>query len=336
MRITLKYDLRRAEASPVSRERLYAECLDQVAWADEAGFDGVAFLEHHGADDGYCPATTVLAAAAAARTRRMRIALRALVLPLHDPVRLAEELAVVDLVSGGRLDVVVGLGYRRAEYDRLGRDFHRRGRLLDEGIEVLKQAWTGEPFIYSGKEIRVTPTPVQKPRPAIFVGGASDAAALRAARLGDGYDPVPAAAATFDTYFTECLRLGRTPSERPRRVPSVVFLMVAEDPDEVWRTIRPFALHEANSYARWNAEASQVTDFHVTSEADADSLRGHYRVVTPDDCVALARELGPDGRLILHPLMSGLPPDVAWESLRLFQARVMPRLRDEKLLTKQL
>lgn len=336
MRITLKYDLRRADASPVSRERLYTECLDQCAWADEAGFDGVAFLEHHGSEDGYCPAPTVLAAAAAARTRRMRIALRALVLPLHDPVRLAEELAVIDLVSGGRLDIVVGLGYRPAEYELLGRDFHRRGRLLDEGIEVLKQAWTGEPFEYRGRTIRVTPTPVQKPRPPIFVGGASDAAALRAARLGDGYDPVPAADATFDTYVAECLRLGRTPSERPRRVPAVVFLMVAEDPEAVWRMVRPFALHEANSYGRWNAEARQVTDHHLTSEAEADSLRAHYRVVTPEQCVELARELGPDGRLILHPLMSGLPPEAAWESLHTFQARVMPRLRDEQLIGKQL
>jgi alkanesulfonate monooxygenase SsuD/methylene tetrahydromethanopterin reductase-like flavin-dependent oxidoreductase (luciferase family) len=333
MRITLKYDLRQAEASPVSRERLYAECLDQAAWADEAGFHGVAFLEHHGSDDGYCPAGTILAGAVAARTRRLRIALRALVLPLHNPVRLAEELAVIDVVSDGRLEIVAGLGYRPAEYEMLGVDFKRRVQLLEEGVEILKRAWTGEPFEYQGRRIRVTPTPAQQPRPPIFLAGASDAAARRAARIADGYDPIPAAAATFDTYVEECARLGRTPSERPRRLPALTFLMVAEDPEETWDIVRPFALHEANSYGRWNAEAGQVSDYHPTLETEADQLRAQYRVVTPDQCVALATELGPEGRIILHPLMSGLPPETAWESLRTFEKRVMPRLRDERLIT---
>src|SRR5215216_8179446 len=106
MRLGIRYDLRRAPFSPSSHESLYRVCLEQCAWADAAGFDRVGLPQHHGAEDGYCPATPVLGAAVAARTSWMAIDLKALLLPLYDPIRLAEELAVLDLISNGRLEVL--------------------------------------------------------------------------------------------------------------------------------------------------------------------------------------------------------------------------------------
>ena len=114
MQLSLKFDLR-APAFGADPADLYAAALDMCAWADAAGFECVRFLEHHGSDDRYCPSPLVMAAAAAARTRRVRIRVRALILPLHDPVRIAEDAAVVDVISRGRLELVVAAGYVAAE-----------------------------------------------------------------------------------------------------------------------------------------------------------------------------------------------------------------------------
>ena len=108
----------------------------------------------------------------------------AIVAPLYDPLRLAEDIAVLDLSSGGRLITVAGIGYRPEEYAALGRDFERRGALQDEALETLLSAWTGELFDYRGRKVRVTPRPYTRPHPMLFVGGSSRPAARRAARLG--------------------------------------------------------------------------------------------------------------------------------------------------------
>ncbi|HVW41994.1 MAG TPA: LLM class flavin-dependent oxidoreductase [Amycolatopsis sp.] len=331
MKLGLRYDMRRASFSVDSPEQQYQACLEQCAWADAAGFDRITLSEHHGSADGYCGATTVLGAGIAARTASATVALRALLVPLHDPVRLAEELAVLDLLANGRLELLFGIGYRPEEFRMFGVDVRRRGRLLEDGVEVIKRAWSGQPFSYRGAEILVLPRPVQRPRPRIVLGGSTDAAARRAARIADGYDPVPAAAGTFATYRAECRRLGKTPCEPRRNEPDAVFLMVAEDPAAVWRTVAPYAVHEANSYAEWNLAAGLPTAY---PRADAEGLRrsGQYRVVTPAECLALAREVGPEGRLTFHPLMGGLPIELSWRSLRLVEKAVIPRLRAEGLL----
>src|SRR5215472_10130189 len=114
--IGIRYDLRVPPFAKTTHAELYAACLDQCAWADEHGFDFVALSEHHGVEDGYLPAPITLAAAIAGRARRIPISIAAVLVPLHDPVRLAEELAVLALASGGRVSVVAGLGYRHDEF----------------------------------------------------------------------------------------------------------------------------------------------------------------------------------------------------------------------------
>src|SRR5216110_3707424 len=130
--IGLRYDLRVPSFCSVTHAELYAACLEQCAWADRLGLDFVVLSEHHGVDDGYLPAPLTLAAAIAGRTKSIRINVAAVLVPLHDPVRLAEQLAVLDLASGSRVGLIAGLGYRREEFAMAGVDRAERGRLRSE------------------------------------------------------------------------------------------------------------------------------------------------------------------------------------------------------------
>jgi alkanesulfonate monooxygenase SsuD/methylene tetrahydromethanopterin reductase-like flavin-dependent oxidoreductase (luciferase family) len=319
----LRYDLRRPEFARASSAELAQAAIEQCEFADRHGFLSATLSEHHGSPDGYLPSPLVLAAAIAARTRQVRLMIAALIAPLHDPIRIAEDLAVVDVISNGRLIPVLAAGYVASEFATFGRDLGERGRLLDEAVEVLKRAWTGEPFEYRGRTVRVTPRPVQQPRPPIFLGGSTRAAARRAARIADYL--IPSTPDVFETYRAELNRLGK-PDPGPLPPSTGNFVHVAEDPDAAWRHIAPHALHETNAYGRWLADAGLAGPYR--QHRDADSLRasGQYLVLTPDELVARARALGPAATITLHPLMGGLHPDHGWESLRLVVEKVMPAL----------
>ena len=137
-------------------------------------------------------------------TRRIAVTVSAVIGPLHDPLRLAEDIAVLDLLSGGRLVTVAGIGYRPEEYAQFDVDWKRRGRLQDEVLETLLKAWTGEEFEYRGRTVRVTPRPFSDPHPLLLVGGSSKAAARRAARLGLPFFP-SAHLPELEAYYKERL-----------------------------------------------------------------------------------------------------------------------------------
>jgi alkanesulfonate monooxygenase SsuD/methylene tetrahydromethanopterin reductase-like flavin-dependent oxidoreductase (luciferase family) len=319
--VGIRFDLRAPAFASTAHAELYRACLDQCAWADALGLDVVVLSEHHGVDDGYLPAPLTLAAAIAGRTQRLRISIAAVLVPLHDPLRMAEQLAVLDLVSGGRVSLVAGLGYRQEEFAMAGVDRAQRGRLLDEYVAVMRQAWTGEPFEWRGRTVRVTPKP-QSP-PMILIGGSTAAAARRAARLRAGFFPAIGDPQLAALYRAECARLGfdggfvSLPS-------GPGFVHVSTDPERDWQRIGPHALYDAQTYAAWQTP-DQRSSMHVDATT-IDDVRasGVYRVVTPDECVAVAKETG---RVILHPLMGGMSPALGWESLKLFEAEVLPRLR---------
>ncbi|HJQ82537.1 MAG TPA: LLM class flavin-dependent oxidoreductase [Candidatus Binatia bacterium] len=319
--IGLRYDLRVPSFATSTHAEAYAACLDQCAWADERGFDFVALSEHHGIDDGYLPAPVTLAAAVAGRTKRLAISIAAVLVPFHDPVRLAEQLAVLDLASGSRVSMVAGLGYRPEEFEMAGVDRKERGRLLDEYVGVMRQAWTGEPFTWRGRTVRVTPKP--RNPPMILVGGSTDAAARRAARLRTGFFPAIGDERLAEVYRAECRRLGFDGGfvSLPR---GPGFVHVSEDPERDWARIAPHALYDAQTYDAWQTPG-QRSQVHVAAKTTEDVRRsGVYRVVTPDECVRLAEETG---QVLLHPLMGGMPPALGWESLRTFERAVLPRLR---------
>ena len=242
MPVSISFDMRVPDLG-TSAPDLYAAALEMCEYADGNGFDFAWTMEHHGARDGYLPAPLTLAAAIAARTRRMRVMAGVIILPLHDPVRVAEEIAVVDLISNGRLDVVFGAGYVPSEFKMFKRDIHQRGKALDEGVPIIQRALAGERFEADGREIFVRPLPVQRPFP-IMMGGAVPAAALRAPRLGAGFCPMNTE--VIAVYQDECARLGREPC---RIILNISQLHVTEDPERTWRAIEPHILQFVQSYA---------------------------------------------------------------------------------------
>src|SRR5438067_12462356 len=151
MRFGLVYDFRNPAPWRRPFPQLYQELLEQIAYAEELGFDDIWITEHHFVEDGYCPSALVAAAAIAARTTRVRIGTWVLLLPLHNALRVAEDAAVVDNLSGGRLDLGVGLGYRLEEFAAFGVERrHRRGR-MDEGCEVIRRAWSEDGWSFEGR-----------------------------------------------------------------------------------------------------------------------------------------------------------------------------------------
>jgi alkanesulfonate monooxygenase SsuD/methylene tetrahydromethanopterin reductase-like flavin-dependent oxidoreductase (luciferase family) len=317
--LTLAFDMRAPDWGTPA-DVLYRAALDQSAWADRTGFSDVVLMEHHASSDGYLPSPIVMGAAVAGVTTRIMVRLSLVLLPLYDPLRAAEDLAVLDLISGGRLRLTVGLGYRQEEYDQLGVNIKRRPSLMEGAVETLHRAWTGEAFEYQGREVRILPRPAQRPRPAIHMGGASPASARRAARIADGYEPL--SPRLYDIYLEELDRLGRPrPATNIKMAGEGGYVFVAEDPDREWDRIAPHALHDANEYARWIGD--RRGPFKPVADADELKKSGTYRVVTPAECAEIARR---EGAVTFKPLVGGLEPDVGWASLELFAAQVLPQL----------
>lgn len=323
MRLALRYDMRAPSIGAPAAE-LYDASVEQCAWADRLGFETVYLAEHHACEDGYSPAPIVQAAAIASRTERIKLHFSALVAVLHHPVQLAEELAVLDILSHGRVAVTLGLGYRLHEYRLFGVDKRRRVAILEEIIHVLEQAWTGEPFDFRGETIVVRPRPVQRPRPPLYIGGSTEASAVRAARLGDGF--LPATPQLYERYAEERRALGKpVPPPPPRSGP--LFLHITDDPEAAWERVAPHLVYTTNSNHEWAKErGTGATPYPPVSTVDDLKASPIFEVVTPDQCVELARALGADAELVFQPLMGGLDPAVGWESLELLEKAVLPRL----------
>jgi alkanesulfonate monooxygenase SsuD/methylene tetrahydromethanopterin reductase-like flavin-dependent oxidoreductase (luciferase family) len=213
----LWYDFRNPEPWQIDFEQFYAERLDQIERAETMGFDSVWLTEHHFCDDGYTPSPLVIHAAIAARTQRMRLGTNLMLLPIADPVRIAEDAATLSLISGGRFDLGVGIGYRQMEFDQFGRKISHRPSLVEEGIEILRRAWSGESVNFEGKrftvgDFKITPQP--KTAPKLFLGGMAPPAIDRAARIADGF--LCTGGIGMDTYV-ECLAANGKSPEDPKR-----------------------------------------------------------------------------------------------------------------------
>lgn len=174
--------------SNTDHNEIYRNSIEQVRIAEESGFDSAWLSEHHFLDDGYCPSPLVTAAAFAAVTRNIRIGTAAIILPLHDPVRVAEDAAVVDNISNGRFDLGIAIGYRQEEFDGFNIPIKQRPSRIEEGIDILNASWLDGSFSYRGKRynyenISVTPKPVQRPIP-IYIGAFEEPGIRRAGRMG--------------------------------------------------------------------------------------------------------------------------------------------------------
>ena len=310
-----------APAGETQGER-YRAAIEMAAFADRHGFSIVNLEEHHCAEVGWLSSPLVLAEAIAARTERVRIRVCALLVTLYDPIRLAEDIAILDLASNGRVSIVAGQGYRPIEYHALDRDWARRGENTDFILQTLLQAWQGEPFEYRGRTVRVSPVPQTRPFPPLAYGGMSAAAARRAARFGLPYYPPAHLPELVAIYEQELARHGKTGHvDWPREGTSLVFL--DEDPERAWQEIGPYLLAEAAEYGSWGREG--VERPFASADLTLERLREQrlYEILTPAECLARIRAADGDYAVILHPLAGGVPLARAWNCLRLYVERVL-------------
>jgi alkanesulfonate monooxygenase SsuD/methylene tetrahydromethanopterin reductase-like flavin-dependent oxidoreductase (luciferase family) len=305
----------------------YQAGVEMARYADAHGVGMVSLEEHHGADNGWSSAPLTIAGLILGATSKVHVIVQALLVPLHDPLRLAEQLATLDLASRGRITAVAGMGYRPVEYAEAGLDWSRRAALLEESLEAMLAAWSGEPFEFRGRTTRATPPAASAPAQLLWVGGGVKASARRAARLGLPFCPLIHSPELESYYYERAAEYG-TSGFVVLPPANTVFTHVAEDPDKAWAELGEHFLHEATLYSSWQPEGqTSAARSHATTVAELRA-EGRYRVVSPDELVAEAQAGGADV-VVLHPLVGGMPPERAWESLRLYVEQVLPRATAE-------
>ncbi|MFN2388423.1 MAG: LLM class flavin-dependent oxidoreductase [Actinomycetota bacterium] len=316
----------------------YRDTLDLVRLVEEHGLDGAWVSEHHFSEDGYLPSLTAMLAAMAAITTRIELGTGVVLAPFHDPIRLAEDFAVVDQLSGGRTICGLGIGWREEEFRGFGIDPRSRTRRLEEITSVLRAAWAPGRFDFEGRHYRyqgVTVTPKPARVPPILIGGFVDDAIRRAGRIGDGYIS------------------SRVPSERARAVfalaaearaaaehegPPVVAILqnayVTMDPERDWPMVRAGIGHQLGVYAGWRAGTDVPGKGLEVIPPDEASIRATTVYGTPDQVVEQLSPLVdvlaayPECHLILRLYYPGMTAGPAGEAVALLGQEVAPRLKE--------
>ncbi|MBX5468616.1 MAG: LLM class flavin-dependent oxidoreductase [Thermoleophilaceae bacterium] len=336
MRYGVLFSFQDPPGSQVGHPALYEAALEQVVAAESQGYEWVNVTEHHVAADGYLPALIPVLSAMAAVTERIRLSTGMLILTLHHPLRIAEEAAVLDILSGGRLTLGVAVGYREVEFAALGVDYAKRGQRFRESLEILELAWRGEPFAYSGQifdipEVVVRPTPVQRPGVPLWLGGTTPVALRRAVRHGSpcfpgATDELDVVAARFAQYNELREEAGL---ESPGDLVLPRLTLVADTVEEARRRALPGIRAMFETYQSWGLPVDFTAALRDWSLLDELVIVGD-----PARCAEQARryaELGVTD-LMLQYQLPGLDPAVAGESQARFLQECAPLVEtgDEK------
>jgi alkanesulfonate monooxygenase SsuD/methylene tetrahydromethanopterin reductase-like flavin-dependent oxidoreductase (luciferase family) len=294
----------------------YAETLDLIAWTETIGIQGAWIPEHHLADDGYIPAPNLILAAIAARTSTIRMGSAVALAPLHDPVRFAEECAVLDILSGGRIEMALAIGYRRREYAALGAPFGKRGKRFDEFLQVVTRLLAGETVDFAGEHYQIAGAKLSPPvahKVTLQIGGFADKALDRAIRHGDGYFGDVESSRKLGAAMTA---RGLDPAALPVRIPDL-YTAIAEDPEAAIEELAPFYHHVAASYGAWAVEDNALgLDMPAAEPMTLDAFKasGMLRILTPDDAVSNLRKLR--DRMPVEHVMYMRPPGLSAERFR--------------------
>ena len=329
MRFGYMLDFRNPEAWHRPWPEIYAESLDFIAWSESIGFDIVWLPEHHCIPDGFLAAPLTMAAAVAARTKTMRITSGVALAPLYHPLRLAEDMAVVDLLSNGRSELAIGLGYLKWETDAFGIDFKSRGRRTDELLKIVKRLWAGETVTVEGEFFnltgaRLSPLPVQKPHIPLLIGGLSQPGFRRCARYGDGFI---GAIENYPAYLAELRAAGKDESAARFDLVSDMWVLVSEDPKAAFDEVAPHFYYQINTYAKWHAETDwgmQPMDFETFKKS------GAVKVFTPEEAIAFLRSRQAAAPAMASYCMTvppGFPLPRFQKYAELFAKKVIPAFR---------
>jgi probable F420-dependent oxidoreductase len=336
----MKFGLYSSIANPPRGEHL-DRCIDEAIaeaqLAEAAGFDSCFFGEHHQDRDGFLPSPLIVATAVAARTQRLRVGTSVILLPLHHPVRVAEDVVTLDLVSKGRVILGVGIGYQPTDFRAFGVPMEHRVALFEEGIEILRQCWTGEPFSFHGKhytleDVQIRPRPFQAPAPPLWIGASVPAAARRAGRLADGFVGTPstsldAAVRLVGAYTDAARQAGRHPHVIMMRDAWVA--LTRADAEAVYG---PEVMTAYRYY--WQHRLAEFRTIPPDTEFTLGNLAPDRLILgEPEACVRefhrWQKATGADHFLLrLRHAHSGGPPHAKiMEAIRLFGERVLPYCR---------
>lgn len=258
LRLGIAHDFRCPPGSAFTLQDVYRQALEQIRLLDEAGLDTVWFSEHHFIEDGYLPSIVPVAGAAAALTKHMRISTDVALAPFQHPIRFAEDLAVLDQISNGRMEIGLGLAYAPHEFRAFGIPLKNRVSLTEELLQILRLAWSGERFTFRGKryefdDVHVTPHTVQEGGLPIWLATTSAMSVERAVRFGTNVLPQGDAPIVLDEWRAAARAAGQDPDSR--RVGIIRSVLVTDDPDRDWPILREAERYRMAVYGRLGAEA---------------------------------------------------------------------------------
>ena len=329
IRFGVSYDFRNPPDSGVADSTLYAEILEQVRWLEGLGADLVWFTEHHFVDDGYLPSWVPVASAMAAVTERIRFNTDICLMPFNHPVRLAEDLAVLDNLSNGRVEIGLGMGYAPHEFRGFGIPKSNRVSLMEEGIEVLQRCFSGEKFSYNGKryqfeDVVITPGYVQEGGPPLWIAAMSAAGAQRAARYGSHFLPQGLRQDVFDTWVDTMKTDGKDPADYRKGI--IRSILVTDDRDTDWPVIRAAELYRMQLYNRFFKESGEGFG------NKGEPIPQNWIVGDEDHCVAelcaFIREYGMTD-IVSMAVPPGLRAEQMQTSLERLFRDVVPRVKAE-------
>jgi alkanesulfonate monooxygenase SsuD/methylene tetrahydromethanopterin reductase-like flavin-dependent oxidoreductase (luciferase family) len=348
MKVGVTYTLRNAAPAKWAKPwpQFYGEALDHIAEIDRLGFNSINFTEHHFDPDGYNPSIVVMMTAVALRTSRALIGQNILQLPYHHPVRIAEDFATIDILSGGRVTLHAGQGGGPFddEFRAFGINPKFRPSLKEEGLDIIRKCWTEEVFSYHGKrwhleDVRVYPKPLQKPHPPIYTTANSDTSMDRAARMGlNASGEIRSGRFALGDkeiwedwtrrWHAALAKYGRRPEDFQTNTFGTMF--VTDDPEREWAKHREAILY-TTTYRRFDGNQPYIRRYGTPPETPEDLPGWQTFFRTPDDAVKHLRDCfgnAAPSEILVSADRPGIPFSDTVEYMRLFAEKVMPKLLD--------